>query len=134
MGIAGGLMTRRKNKPVSFDAMVKLFMRNYSIPNKKDVEMIMARLDRIEDLLRQTTAAVKTRRSGTGSGKTGRHRTSTATGTVLEVIRRAREGIGVAEIQQKTGYAEKKIYNIIYRLDKAGRITRLRRGVYTVKN
>ena len=127
-------MTRRKNKPISFDAVVKLFMRNYSIPNKKDVEMIMARLDRIEDLLRQTTAAVKTRRSGAGAGKTGRHRTSTATETVMEVIRRAREGIGIAEIQQKTGYAGKKIHNIIYRLDKAGRITRLRRGIYMIKS
>lgn len=127
-------MTRRKSKPVSFDAMVKLFMRNYSIPNKKDVEMIMARLDRIEDILRQTAAVVKVRRPGSGSVKTGRPRTSTATETVVEVIRRARDGIGVAEIQQKTGYAGKKIHNIIYRLDKAGRITRLRRGVYAIRS
>lgn len=127
-------MTRRKTKQVSFDAMVKLFMRNYSIPSKKDVEMIMDRLDRIEDLLRQTTAAVKVRRPAVVTGKTGRARTSTATETVLEIIRRARDGIGVAEIRQKTGYAVKKIHNIIYRLDKAGRITRLRRGIYAIKN
>lgn len=127
-------MTRRKSKQVSFDAMVKLFMRNYSIPSKKDVEMIMARLDRIEDLLRQTTTAVKMRRAGAVAGKTGRPRTSTATETVLEVIRRSRDGVGVGEIQQKTGYAVKKIHNIIYRLDKAGRITRLRRGVYGIKS
>jgi len=127
-------MTRRKSKQVSFDAMVKLFMRNYSIPSKKDVEMIMDRLDRIEDLLRQTTAAVKVRRPAAVTGRAGRPRTSTATETVLEVIRRARDGIGVADIRQKTGYAVKKIHNIIYRLDKAGRITRLRRGVYVIKN
>ena len=127
-------MTRRKSKQVSFDAMVKLFMRNYSIPSKKDVEMIMDRLDRIEDLLRQTTAAVKMRRPAAVAGKAGRSRASTATETVLEVIRRSREGIGVPEIQQKTGYSVKKIHNIIYRLDKSGRITRLRRGVYTIQN
>ncbi len=127
-------MTRRKSKQVSFDAMVKLFMRNYSIPSKKDVEMIMDRLDRIEDLLRQTSAAMKARRPAAVTGRSARSRTSTATETVLEVIRRSREGVGVSEIQQKTGYAVKKIHNIIYRLDKSGQITRLRRGVYTIKN
>ncbi len=127
-------MTRRKSKQVSFDAMVKLFMRNYSIPSKKDVEMIMDRLDRIEDLLRQTSAAMKARRPAAVAGRSARSRASTATETVLEVIRRSREGVGVSEIQQKTGYAVKKIHNIIYRLDKSGQITRLRRGVYTIKN
>ena len=126
-------MTMRKSKQVSFDTMVKLFIRNFSIPTKKDVEMIMDRLDRIEDLLRETTAAVKVRRPGAVPGRTGRPRTSTATETVLDVIRRSREGVGVSEIQRKTGYAVKKIHNILYRLYKAGRITRFRRGVYGIK-
>ena len=40
-------MTRKKRKPASFDAMVKLFIRNYDIPTRKDVDMLMAKLDRL---------------------------------------------------------------------------------------
>jgi len=49
-------MSRRKGKVVSFDAMVKFFMQNYNIPTKKDVERIMARLDRLENLLKASMA------------------------------------------------------------------------------
>ena len=44
-------MPRRKGRPISFDAMVKFFMQNYSIPTKKDVDQLMAKLDRLESLI-----------------------------------------------------------------------------------
>jgi len=40
-------MTRKKGKPVSFDAMVKFFMQSYNIPTKKDMNKLMDRLDRL---------------------------------------------------------------------------------------
>ena len=45
-------MTRKRRKPASFDAMVKLFIRNYDIPTRKDVDMLMAKLDRLETLIK----------------------------------------------------------------------------------
>ena len=45
-------MTKRKGKPVSFDAMVKFFMHNYNIPTKRDIERLNDRLDRLEKLIR----------------------------------------------------------------------------------
>jgi hypothetical protein len=45
-------MPRRKGKAVSFDAMVKFFMQNYNIPTKKDVDKLMAKLDRLENLMK----------------------------------------------------------------------------------
>ena len=44
-------MPRRKGRPISFDAMVKFFMQNYNIPTKKDVDHLMAKLDRLESLI-----------------------------------------------------------------------------------
>ena len=46
-------MSRRKGKTISFDAMVKFFMQNYNIPTKKDVDHLVARLDRLENLIKK---------------------------------------------------------------------------------
>jgi hypothetical protein len=118
-------MSRRKGKTISFDAMVKFFMQNYSIPTKKDVDHLVARLDRLENLIKSTM--------GSHNSKTriARRRTSmTAVDTVLDTIKHSKQGIDFAEIQTKTGFEEKKIRNIIFRLNKTGKIKRKSRGVY----
>ena len=48
----------------------------------------------------------------------------------LEVIKRFKKGVGFAEIQARTGFEEKKLRNIIYRLHKMGKIVRKTRGLY----
>ena len=123
-------MARRKSKGVSFDAMVKFFMKTYEIPTRKDVEQLNTRLDRIEKLLRRAAFAPGVRSVAT-NGKSGRIKAVlTATDIVLEVIRNNKEGLGFKEIQAATGFEDKKIRNIIYRLDKIGKIERKGRGIY----
>lgn len=122
-------MARRKTKNVSFDAMVKYFLRNYNIPTRKDVDKILTRLDRLEKLVK-TVGSGRGRRGAVGRGL-GRGRAGmTASDTVLDVIAEYKEGVGFAEIQNRTGYNEKKIRNIIFRLDKIGKIKRISRGIY----
>jgi hypothetical protein len=120
-------MSRRKGKVVSFDAMVKFFMQNYNIPTKKDVERIMARLDRLENLLKAAMAGggypVK-RQVGP------RKNAVTAVDLVFNTIKRSPQGLSFAGIQAKTGFGDKKIRNIIFRLNKIGKIKRKSRGVY----
>ena len=117
-------MSRRKGKGVSFDAMVKFFMQNYNIPTKKDVDKLMAKLDRLENLINRSM-------TGLYRGQSGRRKTAqTAVDVVLDVIKHSRQGIGFAEIQAKTGFGEKKIRNIIFRLNKTGKIKRKSRGIY----
>ena len=118
-------MPRRKGKAISFDAMVKFFMQNYNIPTKKDVDQLIIRLDRLENLIKSSL--------GPGSAKTqaARRKTAlTAVDIVLDTIRRSKQGIDFAQIQAKTGFEEKKIRNIIFRLNKTDRIKRKSRGVY----
>jgi hypothetical protein len=120
-------MQKRKGKAVSFDAMVKFFMQNYNIPNKKDVDRLMAKLDRLENLIK--TAMTSGRYSL--KGPVGTRKTAvTAVDMVFDVIKRSREGLGFAEIQAKTGFGDKKIRNIIFRLNKTGKIKRKSRGIY----
>ena len=119
-------MPRKKGKTISFDAMVKFFMQNYDIPTKKDVDKLMAKLDLLENLVRQTASGT----NNVTSGASRRRTAMTAVDIVLDSIKQAKQGLGFAEIQTKTGFDEKKIRNIIFRLNKTGKIKRKRRGIY----
>ena len=55
----------------------------------------------------------------------------TATDAVLAVIKRSKKGVNVVTLKQKTGFDEKKIHNIIYKLKKKGLIKSVSKGVYT---
>ena len=121
-------MAKRKGKSVSFDAMVKFFMHNYNIPTRKDVERLHARLDRIERLIVSSRTA-KTRKN-TSDMSGAKQSISTASDVVLDVIGRYKNGVGFSEIQMQTSFGEKKLRNIIFRLNKLGRIKRKSRGIY----
>jgi len=119
-------MPKRKGKTPSFDAMVKFFMLQYNIPTKKDVDRLMAKLERLENLIKQS--AMSPDNAGV---RIGRRKTAlTAIDIVLDAIKRSKQGIGFAAIQAKTGFDEKKIRNIIFRLNKIGKIKRKSRGIY----
>lgn len=126
-------MIKKRGKSISFDAMVKFFMLNYDIPSKKDIQKILARLDHIEALIKTTCVPAKARRVGAFSGRvvsSGEKPVKTAFEMVFGVIKGFEHGAGFAEIKAKTGFSEKKIRNIIFRLNKFGKIKRKSRGTY----
>ena len=128
-------MTRKKGKAVSFDAMVKFFIQYYDLPTKTDIEKLAERLDRLELLVREMAAG------GGGGGSTSRTRKHTAVkprmpvtaaDTVYAALKTFKAGADLADLQVKTGFGEKKLRNIIFRLHKLGRIQRVSRGIYRV--
>lgn len=120
-------MMHKKGKSASFDAMVKFFIQNYNIPTKKDFENLQTRLDRIEELIKSDGPRGRIAVNPKGVDQKA---PLTALETVHNIIKRSREGTTFKEIQAKTGYGDKKIRNVIFRLHKMGRIERKRRGVY----
>ena len=127
-------MARKKSKSVSFDAMVKFFMQTYGIPTKKDLDKVMASLDRLESLVRSGSvprgrkpAAVKAKVDSQGKIKNSG---MTASDVVLSIIKRSKNGVGFADIQKKAEFPEKKLRNIIFRLNKLEKIKPKDRGIY----
>jgi len=127
-------MARRKGKSVSFDAMVKFFMQYYNIPTKKDIERLIERMDRLENVMKQSEFFGRGRRiPGVKSSQataSEEKSNETFSNMILNVIKGYKEGVGFSEIQAQTGFGEKKLRNIIYRLHKMGKIVRKRRGFY----
>ena len=54
----------------------------------------------------------------------------TAADTVFRIIKGYRKGASVAAIKKKTGYDDKKIHNLVYKLKKLGKIKSVSPGVY----
>jgi len=132
--MGGTKMAKKKSKSVSFDAMVKFFMQTYGIPTKKDVDRLMERMDQLESALKSGTspagrkpAAGKVKVTSKGLRKGA---AATASDTVLNIIKRSKNGVGFAAVQKKTGFPEKKLRNIIFRLNKLKKIQRKDRGIY----
>ena len=55
---------------------------------------------------------------------------ATATDQVLKIINRSKKGVDTATLMKKTGFDQRKIWSIINRAVKAGKIQRLDRGIY----
>jgi len=128
-------MPKKRGKSVSFDAMVKFFMRHYNVPTKKDIANLITKIDRIETLIKSTSAPAKSKRSAKATPKrkgSGPASSLTASDMVMGVIKKSKQGAGFAEIQAATGFGEKKLRNIIFRLNQIKKIKRKSRGVYIV--
>ncbi len=115
-----------KRKSVSFETAVKLFIHQYKIPTKRDVDRLESRLDRLEKLILSIVP-----RSRKVLPEDAARLPQTATDTVFELVKSEPGGIGIADIRERTGYDDKKLRNIIFRLNKMQRIRRVRRGHYT---
>lgn len=111
----------------SFDSLVKSFLNEYKVATTNDISRIIDRLDRLERLI--TKSAIETgkiRKNGDLA------RMTSASSVVLSVIKDSRDGADFAHIKKKTGYDDKKLRNIIFRLNKIEKIKRLERGLYVI--
>ena len=129
-------MAKKKGRQISFDTMIKFFMQQYSIPTKADVDKIMKRLDRLESVIQSIVTGQHARGAASaqaGGGKGGGKTKFTSLDVVMDVITGFDKGARVSDIQAATGFDEKKIRNIIYRLNRAGKIKRVTRGAYGAK-
>jgi predicted Rossmann fold nucleotide-binding protein DprA/Smf involved in DNA uptake len=55
---------------------------------------------------------------------------ATAADTVLTIINRSKKDVSVATLSEKTGFGNKKIANIVFKLKKMGKIKTVSKGVY----
>ena len=127
-------MAKKTVKSVSFNAMVKFFMQSYGVPTKKDILKLHERLDRIEILIKSSCGTKSRINTGADKKNTTGSSAMTASDVVVNVINKSySDGIDFATLKDITGFEEKKLRNIIFRLNKTGKITRKSRGIYMLQ-
>ena len=120
-------MPRKKGEAVNPDAIAKSFIKYYDLSTQKDLARLEARLDRIENQLKAYTNG----KDFPVKYKIPRSRTKVTSGDIVyDVIKRCKKGLKFSEIQAKTGFGDRKIRNIIYKLHKSGIIKRKCRDIY----
>jgi hypothetical protein len=125
----GDPMVKKKRKAISFDAMIKFFIQQYDIPTKQDVTRLMERMDRLEKLIRASVIAGKRGSASAGKDKNGEP-VIKSIDIVFDVICKFNEGVDFEGIKAATGFDDKKIRNIIFRLHKIKKVSRKHRGIY----
>ncbi len=53
-----------------------------------------------------------------------------ASGTVLAIVKRSKKGLDTATLKKKTGFSDKKIWNLVNSLKRQGKIKSTNRGLY----
>ena len=131
---------KKRRKSYSVDTVVRFFLQYYSIPTKQDVERILKRMDRLEAALKAAKVSGRTAKKASGRKTAGRkgpvakgRPRMTATEKVLSILRKSRKGVDVPGLKAKSGFEDKKIRNIIFRLSKQGTIKRIGRGLYAIR-
>ncbi|HKL01071.1 MAG TPA: hypothetical protein VJ943_12535 [Desulfotignum sp.] len=113
------------NNGNNWEGFIKMLLQRLDMPTKEDINTLHNRLDVLEQLIQQKQAIPKKQATGQPA------RRKSASAAVLEIIANHPDGTDFKTIKAATGFDEKKLRNIIFRLDRLGRIKRIRRGVYT---
>ena len=93
----------------------------------KEVEKLAGKLEA------QTKSSTAPKKKAAGKNplkQTVSAKQPTAADTVFGIIKRYKKGANIATINQKTGYDNKKIHNLVYKLKKQGKIKSETKGVY----
>lgn len=88
------------------------------------------RVKKVKKAPKTVKLTVAKKRVGKTGKKTSAKKRVTNIDTIVGLIKGAPEGISTAELKTKTGFADTKIWNIITRATKQGKVRTLKRGVY----
>lgn len=117
-------MVGKSELGTNWEGFIKMVLNRLDIPTQKDIISLHGRLDKLEQLLYQKQPAAKKKETKTTIKR------KNASSIVLDVIANHPEGTNFKTIKAATGFNDKKLRNIIFRLDKIKRIKRVKRGIY----
>lgn len=117
-------MVEKTEQGVNWESFIKMLLSRLDIPTKEDLNLLHGRLDKLEQLFFQKQPAAKKE----ATPPTVRRKS--ASSIVLDVIANHPKGTNFKTIKAATGFEDKKLRNIIFRLDNIKKIKRVTRGIY----
>ncbi len=101
-------------------------------PSKKPVKTTKAAKTAKTAKITKTAKKEKPARKPARAAKKSEAGAATDTDRVLEIIGGSKKGASTAVIMEKTGFNQKKVANIVYRLRKQNKINSVEKGVYAM--
>ena len=116
-------MSKKKEEiKIHWENFIKAIMVGLDIPTRKDIKMLQSRIHELEKLVK-AGGADKVVNIDKNLGRT-------AISVVFDEISKYPEGVNYKTIKKATGFEERKLRNIIFRLTKLNKIQSLGRGKY----
>jgi len=109
------------------DGMKTMAVSIESLAEKLDM---LAKAQYGEKLKRRKKSPARPRKKTAQKAAPKKGKTTTAADTVFRVVKRSRKGVDTATLMEKTGFNQKKIANLVYKLKQQGKIKSIRKGVY----
>jgi putative endonuclease len=116
-------LTRKENEMTILKRDLQALNRDIKALEKK-MEKLIAAVEKSEKAKTSTKAPIK---KVPVKKKTAQ---PTATDQVLNIISGSKNGVNTATLMKKTGFDQRKIWSIINRASKAGKIKRAGKGIY----
>lgn len=130
-------MTKQERSP-SVGEVVDYFLEYYDFPRRSDFFELTARIAFLENLLQEVLADRKRDHLPAAQAPPKKKRARTkkkslsATDAILLVMKKHGGSLSFKEILEKTNFDDKKVRNIVFRLNKLGKIIRKDRGIYAL--
>ncbi len=118
-------MAYQEKNMQTFDTMIEHLLQQCGLVTKQDIDRLAQKIDHLGKKLSPSPGEGKDAPRNLLTSKNG-----SASDMVMDVIAGIATGADFAAIQEKTQFNEKKTRNIIYRLNKQGKVKRIKRGVY----
>ena len=96
---------------------------------EKKVAKIIAAIDKLEKA-KAKTGKTKPKKKVVVKKPAVKKTAKTSIDTVLAIIKMSKKGVNTATLMKKTGFSEKQIHNIVYKLKKQGKVKSEGKGVY----
>ena len=112
------------------------------MPTRTEFNQLIKRIEALEKAVKgREQATRKTAGRGKGGQKAAAKERPASRGKsqitdsekVLKIMRKYRAGLDVGTLKARTGFEDKKLRNIVFRLSKKGQIEKTGRGVYRAK-
>jgi hypothetical protein len=120
---------KTKKKPANVDLLITEMLKAYEIPTRKDYDRLYEKLETLERMIKNVAPGAENSLK-TSAVRIMDNSEISASGAVLQVIKNSRRGADFSRIKLKTGFEDKKLRNIIFRLNKIEKIKRKARGIY----
>jgi len=112
----------------NFESLISGFLSKLELATKSDVQSLMDRIDHLEQMIASVVSDSDSPLNRKVKGNISSHRISEQ---VLEILKNSTSPMTYAQLKDSSGLDEKPLRNVIYRLNKLGRIQTVKRGQYT---
>jgi len=121
-----------EGKKPDLEGAIAFIISKYGIVTMKDFKELIIKIERLDASIKRIAIEYKDISCKKQSRPAKQHNARPMYKDILDLIRAYKNGVNFETLYRETGFEEKTIRNILYRMKTTGKITTASRGVYVL--